>query len=106
MSIRTNSQPNATNWQAEVVAWRESGLTMSAYCRQHALVTHQFSYYKRKFETPKPSTAMTVSGFSQVAVLKPGARDGLIVHLTNGASIAGIDQQNLPLVISLAHALS
>ena len=72
---------------------------MSAYCRQNALVMHRLSYYKRKYEAL--STAIAVSGFSQIAVLNAGSSDGLIVHLGNGSSIAGINQQNLPLVVSL-----
>lgn len=104
MSIGVSNRPAVIDWQAEVEAWRESGLSMSAYCRQHTLVMHQFSYYKRKLETP--STAIAVSGFSQVAVLNASSSDGLIVRLVNGLSIAGINQQNLPLVVSLARALS
>ena len=104
MTDRVTNQPSAIDWQAEIEAWRESGLSMSAYCRQHTLVTHQLSYYKRKFE--KPSTAMSVPGFAQVSVLSPRSGDGLVVHLANGLSISGIDQQNLALVVSLARTLS
>jgi hypothetical protein len=29
--------------------WKASGLTQVAYCQQHAIKPHIFSYYKKKF---------------------------------------------------------
>ena len=35
-------------WQAHVDAWRESGLTQRAYCREHELPEEQLSHWKHR----------------------------------------------------------
>ena len=35
--------------QEHIANWKTSGLTQVAYCQQHAIKPHIFSYYKKKF---------------------------------------------------------
>ncbi|SHE23720.1 IS66 family insertion sequence element accessory protein TnpA [methanotrophic endosymbiont of Bathymodiolus puteoserpentis (Logatchev)] len=35
--------------QEHIANWKASGLTQVAYCQQHAIKPHIFSYYKKKF---------------------------------------------------------
>ena len=37
-------------WQAHVEAWRESGLTQRAYCREHELPEVQLSHWKHRLQ--------------------------------------------------------
>ena len=39
--------------QEHIANWKTSGLTQEAYCQQHAIKTHIFSYYKKKFVAKK-----------------------------------------------------
>ena len=36
-------------WRQHIEVWRSSGLTQIAYCRQHELRPHQFTYWKKRF---------------------------------------------------------
>jgi len=35
-------------WQAQIDAWRESGMTQRVYCRRHELPETQFSHWKHR----------------------------------------------------------
>jgi hypothetical protein len=37
-------------WQAHIKAWRESGLTQRAYCREHELAEVQLSHWKHRLQ--------------------------------------------------------
>ena len=36
-------------WKQHIEDWRSSGLTQIAYCHQHELRPHQFTYWKKRF---------------------------------------------------------
>lgn len=36
-------------WKRQIESWRSSGLTQTAYCHQHELKAHQFTYWKKRF---------------------------------------------------------
>ena len=40
---------NRTDWKQHIENWRASGLTQTAYCHQHELKIHQFTYWKKRF---------------------------------------------------------
>ncbi len=49
-------------WQHHIQAWKESGLSKSAYCRQHELALHNFQYWtKRLLSNPKPKLIPVVA---------------------------------------------
>lgn len=37
------------HWKQHVEQWRQTKLSQTAYCKQHALNYHQFLYWKHKF---------------------------------------------------------
>jgi hypothetical protein len=43
-------------WQAHVEAWRESGLTQRAYCREQELPEGHLSHWKHRLEKARRST--------------------------------------------------
>ncbi|MDF1592981.1 MAG: hypothetical protein P1P89_15805, partial [Desulfobacterales bacterium] len=36
-------------WKKHIESWRSSGMTPTAYCCQHELTSHQFTYWKKRF---------------------------------------------------------
>jgi transposase len=36
------------HWQAHIKSWQQSGLSQVAYCREHGLKKHQFTYWKKR----------------------------------------------------------
>ena len=87
------------HWQAHITAWQQSGLSQSAYCRQHHLVISRFGYWQRKLNKTAPS------GFTQV-LTEPQAKPSFItLQMPNGIEIQGIDEQTLPLVSLLLDQL-
>lgn len=96
------------DWEAELDAWRESGLPLARFCREQGLVSHQLSYYKRKHESKTLSTDTPTPGFTQIAIVKPDTTgtEGLSVRLANGHAIEGISSHTLPLVSALMRSLS
>ena len=37
------------SWKQHIESWRSSGQTQRAYCCQHELSPHQFTYWKKRF---------------------------------------------------------
>lgn len=37
--------------QSHISLWQASGLTQAAYCQEHGIKPHIFSYYKKKFSS-------------------------------------------------------
>ncbi len=44
-------------WKAHIRTWGKSGLAQNEYCRQNDLKSHQFTYWKTKFNKEKPVQA-------------------------------------------------
>jgi transposase len=40
-------------WRKHIAAWRRSGLSQSAYCRENDLSFHQFRYWKKRVHDDK-----------------------------------------------------
>ena len=40
---------NHATMQGHIAKWQASDLTQSAYCKEHGIKPHIFSYYKKKF---------------------------------------------------------
>ena len=99
-------------WQQHLQSWRDSGLSQSAWCRQHDIKPNQFWYWRKKLdEAPQPVTTSThkedkLSAFvpvtpdSQAEAPIP-ATSSLTVSLPNGLTISGFDQANLKLAQQL-----
>jgi hypothetical protein len=46
-------EANRERWRAEIEAWRASGLTLSAWARDHGLSRDALEYWKRRFPMPR-----------------------------------------------------
>lgn len=52
MTTRTRSEEleqKRAFWKRHVEIWRSNGMTQTAYCDQHELKPHQFTYWKKRF---------------------------------------------------------
>ena len=45
-------------WDEHLSKWKESGLSQSAYCREHELNLHRFNYWKRRLSPKSPSVSL------------------------------------------------
>lgn len=52
-------------WQAHIESWRQSGLSQVAYCREHRLKKHQFTYWKKRIRTKDQDIAFVPLRCSQ-----------------------------------------
>ncbi len=104
----------AAFWQQHIVQWKDTEQTQIAYCREHALHIHQFSYWLHKGEpvsTQKTksitaaSSAATTSAFVPVVKHQPSLPH-LSLSLPNGMLLQGIDSDNLATVKQLLGLLS
>ena len=97
-------------WRQHLDTWRTSGLSQNAYCREHTLKAHQFSYWKRKLAASttdhKPITRQKSRAFIPLQVRHPSNTDnGLSLRLPNGCELSGIEAQHLPVVTQLIEVL-
>ena len=106
-SIENNT--NHDFWQLHIAQWQASGLSQASYCRQQALLTHQFSYWKRKFLADRaPVTAEPKAGFARVQVAAHVATlslPGLSLCFRDGTQLTGIAQNNMALLKQLIEVL-
>ncbi len=98
------------SWAEHLDAWRASGLSQNAYCRQHGLRPNRLSYWKRKLAAPsdgdKPVACTQSPAFVPLHVSHRAVTgNGLRLLLPNGCELAGIEGQHLPIVIRLMKAL-
>lgn len=79
--------------KAHISQWKISGLTQIAYCNEHDIKPHIFSYYKGKLNrtdsSPHPSGLIPVGLISNNSALLPSAVDPETIKLShsNGFSI-------------------
>ena len=67
-------------WKGHLAAWRSSGLTQVAYCKQHGLSLAGFGYWRRTLGNAAVSSALV-----PIVIGEAGARDEAIeVRLPNG----------------------
>ena len=44
-------------WTEKLAAWRNSGLSIAAWCRQNAEGYHRFLYWRRRLEAQRPAAS-------------------------------------------------
>jgi hypothetical protein len=100
-SIENNT--NYDVWRHHISQWQASGLSQASYCRQQALLAHQFSYWKRKFLADRePVTSEPKAGFARVQVAAHVATPslpGLSLCFRDGTQLTGITQNDMALLI-------
>lgn len=75
--------------------WKSSSLTQAAYCKEHAIKPHIFSYYKRKLSqvvASRDSNQLVpvhlISSFSALSSKPASEADTIQLSHSNGFSIA------------------
>jgi hypothetical protein len=92
-------------WHLHIMQWQASGLSQASYCRQQALHTHQFSYWKRKFLADRePVDPEPKAGFARVQVATLSS-PGLSLSFRDGTRLTGIAQNNMALIKQLIEVL-
>ena len=85
---------NKAAMQVHIAQWKDSSLSQAAYCKEHNIRPHLFSYYKKKFN----STSAAVKQVSQLVPIKlvddrpnnlslPGDFSAIKVTHANGFSL-------------------
>jgi len=99
------------HWKPIINAWRDSGLSQSAFCRKQDLNRPRFTYWRAKilgktYKGDQPSTTQPdVSAFVPVQTSNYPGASGLRVSLPNGMILSGIDEHNVALLKSIIQAL-
>jgi hypothetical protein len=107
--MASTSQQTKKYWLEHIEFWQSSDLSQAAYCRQHGLVTRQFSYWKRKLVTAvekTPQLKTPSSAFACVQVEPTTYPDfGLTLQFADGTRLGGIQQTNVLTVCQLIEVL-
>ena len=53
----TKRKAGRVQWESRLFEWKQSGLSQSAFCRQHDLRLRSFQYWKKKLDPPAISEA-------------------------------------------------
>ncbi len=93
------SETRAQYWQGQVEAWRVSGQSQLAYCKNNGLSYPRFGYWLRKFRRQGATGTRRASGF--VPIVAASEDVGLRMHLPSGIELRGISAQNLHVVEQL-----
>jgi hypothetical protein len=106
-SIENNTDHDL--WQVHITQWQASGLSQASYCRQQALVTHQFRYWKHKFLADhEPAASEPKVGFARIQVaahIATPVSPGLSLCFRDGTQLTGIAQNNMALIKQLIEVL-
>ena len=108
---KSSSQSKHEHWKSIISAWRDSGLSQSAFCRKNKLNRPRFTYWRAKIlgKTNKgyqPSTTRPdTSAFVPVQTSNNQSNAGLRLNLPNGMILSGIDEHNIVLLKAIIHAL-
>ncbi|MEE9356100.1 MAG: hypothetical protein V3U75_10970 [Methylococcaceae bacterium] len=96
-----------TFWREHIEQWQSSGLSQAAYCRQHALIVHQFRYWNYKLRrVERPTVPTATSDFARVQVESTRNLDcGLSLHFADGTRLDGIHPHNVMTVCQLIEGL-
>jgi len=99
------TQQRELYWQQQLADWLDSGLSGAAFCKQHALSYHKFTYWRRKLREPEvePSQSAGSAGFARVtAVSSTRMHDTpaseLTLTLPGGIAITGLHAGNVDLL--------
>ena len=107
-------QAREPQWRERVAAWRASGLTQAAYCREHGLAPAELSWWKHELarrdqalktenaQAPKSKKAKRV--FIPVRISPSPAREGFELVLRGGQTIrmgASFDEAGLRLLLAV-----
>ena len=98
--MQTRSTNKADIWREHIERWQSSGISQRAYCEQHNLKCHVFTYWKRKYGE---QSDIHTSSFIPVLATPETQPLGLCVTLPNGVRVEGMT--SLDQITSLLQAL-
>ena len=104
------SEQEKSQWADHLRAQKSSGLSQKSYCDEHSLKHHQFWYWRSKLEggsrqKPKAQNKTTPSKFVPVKASVSIPSHGLMVTLSNGMIVSGIEEHNQKVAQQLISAL-
>ena len=75
-----------TNWPARLADWRRSGLSIAAWCRNHAVSYQTFLYWRKRLDDRLPESAGIFLQLAVPADPEPIALEcnGVFVHVPAG----------------------
>ena len=76
----SETAPSAEAWQRHVERWREGGLSVPDYCREHGLDVGAMRYQIRRAPMP-PATAIRLARVVRAATPEPPPTPAIIVEL-------------------------
>jgi transposase len=63
--VEPRPEQKRRHWITHIKSWRKSGLSQVAYCREHGLKLHQFTYWKKMVQQKDGDIAFVPLRFSQ-----------------------------------------
>jgi hypothetical protein len=64
-SNELNAEQKRRHWETHIESWQRSGLSQLAYCREHDLKPHQFTYWKKRIVSADGAISFVPLHFSQ-----------------------------------------
>lgn len=96
-------QGKREQWSARVAQWRDSGLSQTAYCREHGLSVSSFGYWRRRLHAAAGEGVGRVLPI--VVAASPADAASLRVQLPGGVWLHLSDQADPVRVSALVRAL-
>ncbi|NOR43142.1 MAG: IS66 family insertion sequence element accessory protein TnpB [Gammaproteobacteria bacterium] len=103
MSATKQTESLSTHWASHLQSWQKTQQSQSAYCRDHELNYHRFTYWRRKLIKQASPARHPVkrSDFIAVEPCSSEAAQSLTATLPNGVLLQGISASNLTVVRQL-----
>ena len=106
MSRKATSEALTTYWREQIEAWRVSGKSQQAFCQQHDLIYHRFTYWRRKLTDHERERRPVHSALVPVRYRPTPSETMLSLVLPSGIELRGIVLDNLAVVQQLLGRLS
>ena len=103
MSATKQTESLSTHWASLIQGWQKTQQSQSAYCRDHDLNYHRFTYWRRKLVKQASPARHRIqrSGFIPVEPCPSVPAQSLTATLPNGVLLQGITASNLTVVKQL-----
>ena len=98
--MKTTHHPSAQetltqSWQERIDSWSHSGLSKSAYSKNHDINYHQMIYWSNKLSPADVSSGVFVAVSAPPRSIAPG----LSLRLPNGIEILGVEEHRIASII-------
>jgi hypothetical protein len=106
MSRKATSEALTTYWREQIDTWQASGESQQAFCQQHKLSYHRFTYWRRKLADQAVERQRMQSALVPVRHQPTSSETTLSLVLPSGIELRGIALDNLAVVRQLLGRLS